>query len=368
MSVERKIDEEIVFEIKEVKDKGNGWIATKNIKMGSIIYQESPEISILLSKLDGPTLQTEIQKLTDDEKQSFNSLMSHGKYEDKQLDIFSCNAIIYDEPSFGGIFLMFARLNHDCHPNARWFFDEFENDGINNKTKMKLITLNDIKIGEEITVSYFDIIDKRLSTKDRKQQLFSRWGFQCKCKWCDINENMEQKMDQALNKFCASMDKCDQIIIAQAINNEKQDHDLWKLIYQLTNECLIMLTVLFNDDINMLWKLYKRRLPALLKLNDIDVTDKQKCIQRFNQIYQISRLDFDVEFVASYHALDILKEFKYHKQLMEMYSDAIENNRDFMLKLLAKTTEEAENGDEDDDSDSDNDNTQPLFGSDDDSD
>ena len=369
MAEESKINEvALLFEIKEVTGKGNGWIATKTIPKGSIIYEQSPEISILVSKLDASTLQTAIDELNDDEKQSFHSLMSHGKYDNKQLDIFSCNAIIYERPnqkdtSFGGIFLTFARLNHDCNPNARWFFDEFEKDS--DETKMKLTTLRDIKIGEEITVSYFDIIDKRLPTKDRKQELLSRWGFQCKCKWCNVDTNMEQKMDEALNQFCVAMDKCDQIILAQGINHEKQDNDLWKLVYELTNECLIMLTILFNDDINMLWKLYKRRLPALMKLNDIDIKERQKCIQRFNEIYEISRLDFDVEFVATYHALDILKEFKYDKQFMERYPDAIESNKEFMLKLFEKnyaqnTTKHVDKEDSESESD-DNDNASPCL-------
>ena len=35
-----------LFEIKEIKGKGLGWVATKNIKRGTVIFTEKPQLAL----------------------------------------------------------------------------------------------------------------------------------------------------------------------------------------------------------------------------------------------------------------------------------------------------------------------------------
>lgn len=78
--------------------------------------------------------------------------------------------------SGSGIFVRAAYTNHDCVPNSA---PSFVGDLlIFNATRT-------IKVGEEISISYFSDIDYQT----RLQKLDKSWGFLCKCPLCTADEN-----------------------------------------------------------------------------------------------------------------------------------------------------------------------------------
>ena len=67
-----------------------------------------------------------------------------------------------------------ARLNHDCRPNAMYYFDR------NTLTHYTHATRT-IYAGEEITITYVDPLQTR---KKRRAAIKRSWGFDCSCSLC----------------------------------------------------------------------------------------------------------------------------------------------------------------------------------------
>ena len=145
-----------LFQDKEIDGKGRGCMATKNIKMGTVILKETPQLPISLYNEVGEIIWS--PKSIMDLLQSFNNmniidkieyLNLHDKFEnlhdlpleqklklkncleeriwnichmeqikhkaEKMLKIFN----IYETNSFAtGVCLKLSRFNHSCRPNA----------------------------------------------------------------------------------------------------------------------------------------------------------------------------------------------------------------------------------------------------------
>ncbi|CAK7213630.1 hypothetical protein SBRCBS47491_001870 [Sporothrix bragantina] len=78
-----------------------------------------------------------------------------------------------------GCFPSAARLNHDCEPNLHYTIT----DGI-----QSIVAVRDISPGEELSISYVDLM---LPSTERKARLHD-WGFECGCRLCkDLKKEKE---------------------------------------------------------------------------------------------------------------------------------------------------------------------------------
>jgi hypothetical protein len=94
------------------------------------------------------------------------------------ISIFQINCMELDKGA--AIFPHAARFNHACNPNATFSW----NSAIGKET---IHAMKDIKVGEEITISYCDMIHER---ELRKWEL-KHYGFVCDCRSCESDENGE---------------------------------------------------------------------------------------------------------------------------------------------------------------------------------
>lgn len=85
------------------------------------------------------------------------------------------------------IFMMQSHLNHSCEPNVHAKFHSKRVDGL------EIVTILDIKAGEELKVTY---VDPKLGLDERQDQLRKNWGFICVCPRC----KREQKALAEANK------------------------------------------------------------------------------------------------------------------------------------------------------------------------
>lgn len=84
-----------------------------------------------------------------------------------------------------GVCALLARANHSCAPNARYEWDAVAG-------MMRLIALDDIAAGAEVTISYgapFSIdrrasVEMRVTRAERRRRLHERFGFDCDCVAC----------------------------------------------------------------------------------------------------------------------------------------------------------------------------------------
>jgi hypothetical protein len=80
------------------------------------------------------------------------------------------------------LFPLLARANHSCMPNAHvCYYPSGHDPEGDKKGRMFVHALRTLDAGEEILISYFDI----LLPRDERQSRMSKWGFQCHCPVCD---------------------------------------------------------------------------------------------------------------------------------------------------------------------------------------
>ena len=92
-----------------------------------------------------------------------------------------------------------ALANHSCSPNAAIIFDS---------RTISLRSLNEIKSGEQILISYIDPIQPR---EGRRAELRERYFFTCECEVCKRDENPYQIFLRTLSTLAADEDKNSQI-------------------------------------------------------------------------------------------------------------------------------------------------------------
>ena len=208
-----------------VSGKGIGCIANKEIKKGSLVLRESPQL--LIPEHDNPTFQGAVQHaenvvkvfmgMSKEDQESYLKL--HNKFngdtttwsegltrgfkgkmlvtseltvstmaKEKALEVWA----IHSTNGFhNGVCIKMSRFNHSCRPNAQYFW-------IDDTSTRDLRSLRRIKPGKEITVSY---IHSMVETREnRRSDLKDRFNFGCQCEGCDLTEEedlLETKMIKA---------------------------------------------------------------------------------------------------------------------------------------------------------------------------
>lgn len=84
------------------------------------------------------------------------------------------------EMDFQSSFVEVSRLNHACSPNLGYYFDSAT-------LSHKVYAVKDIFPGEELTISYVDV----LQTPTTRQNLLSQtWSFTCTCPRCTLEPHL----------------------------------------------------------------------------------------------------------------------------------------------------------------------------------
>jgi hypothetical protein len=87
-------------------------------------------------------------------------------------------------------------MNHDCRPNAHYYFDPLT-------FTQHVHALRTILPGEELTISYLDPAQKR---KERIHALKNSWGFQCSCSQCTAQSAISSASDSRIDKIARIRD------------------------------------------------------------------------------------------------------------------------------------------------------------------
>ena len=225
--------------ITEYEGKGRGLVASRDIEMGELIFNDKAVITMLnpngrAYEDNRKFLMDQIGKLSDEQKAQFYSLMPHKEYANirilEELKIFAGNSKPLGDDE--RIFLNLALINHSCSPNATFGkLQELEEDNNNaeshqsalgslqaglsslfaafsfsnpsvnpKKMKVELRAVKDILKGEEITICYLDAVDSRETRTDRKNMLREEFAFVCKCKVCsgEIRPNQDDTLKRIL--------------------------------------------------------------------------------------------------------------------------------------------------------------------------
>lgn len=89
------------------------------------------------------------------------------------------------ETDFQSTFTEVSRLNHDCSPNLGYYFDSAT-------LSHKVYAVKDIFPGEELTVSYVDVLHP---SSTRTTLLHKTWSFTCTCARCTAEPHLLAESD-----------------------------------------------------------------------------------------------------------------------------------------------------------------------------
>ena len=168
-----------LFTVQMVQGKGKGLVACSNIAKGTRILLEKPLFTtqnLPLISLMESSITKKLQSLSKTQQRQFFSL--HNNFPGKHLfsGIVKTNALPCGPNSvIGGIYPTICLINHSCLPNAH--------NNWNDDTKSETIhAIRDIKVGDEITISY----DKGGPFDSRCTHLKEAFGFDCACSLCSL--------------------------------------------------------------------------------------------------------------------------------------------------------------------------------------
>ncbi|KAJ4344132.1 hypothetical protein N0V95_006336 [Ascochyta clinopodiicola] len=186
------------FEQHEFPIKGRGLVANKTLFRGDQIFASTP---LLITDPDAyklveperlDLLYRGVESLPEASRKLFWELLDHFKGDPVDDRINTNNfEVEVDEVSQAALFPEIAMLNHDCRPNAAYFWDE--------ETLTHYVhAMRTIQPGEEITISY---IDSEMVRAHRMQRLERNWGFKCSCSACTAHPSLIAESDARLHQI-----------------------------------------------------------------------------------------------------------------------------------------------------------------------
>ena len=201
-----------LYKVDNIQGKGLGWIALKDIKVGTLICKEKPqfvykepfelcnlmEAFSSMSKNDQQEFLVlnnvflDLESLPDDRKKHYfdwkNTAESQCNYDSSLVLKIMC---IHASNGFNGydteVGIKISRINHSCCPNSQ----HFKND----EGEMEIRATSKILEGQEITISYIGSLE---NFKER-QEFCLNLGFVCSCELCKDEEINND--DQIYQKF-----------------------------------------------------------------------------------------------------------------------------------------------------------------------
>jgi hypothetical protein len=216
-----------LYKVTKIEGKGLGCVAISDIKKGSLILKENPQLYIESEEVKWSSgwiksLMTSFNEMTETDQHEY--MILHNKFnnfqnfqntdfirnckeihdtiiEDVKLEIGKIEQNtekaeeilkifgIYCTNSFeDGISIKVSRFNHSCQHNA---------DFTNVNGQLQLRAIGSIKAGKEININYLDEFAGFRNRKYRQQNLFDGWDFFCFCDLCvnDVDIDAESFED-----------------------------------------------------------------------------------------------------------------------------------------------------------------------------
>ena len=237
---------EKLYKVDKIVGKGFGWIALKNIKVGTMICKEKPQFfpEKIPMELDPPSIHfsnlmntffamsNENQKeflelsnaysdpnsLNDEAKKLYfgwkTDTENQNQFDSKLLlkIICICQTNQFGD-GFGEICIKISRINHSCCSNSDYFTND---DG-----EMEIRATSKILEGQEITINYAGTNDMR-KLKERRHG-FQIYGFVC---FCDLCQNEEINNDNETYDKFQNLKKEAEEIFSNFMSLAKQDSHL----------------------------------------------------------------------------------------------------------------------------------------------
>ncbi|QSZ35487.1 hypothetical protein DSL72_008357 [Monilinia vaccinii-corymbosi] len=168
---------------------GRGLFAEKDLVAGHLIIVEEPQMEFRsmaeVTKESVKSKWDEMQRAGNPVAYDLLGLSRQvdvdASFEEKIHSIYRTNCLQTSEHEGGEVFLAVdvSIINHACIPNATWRLNR--NRPFEPHTVIEVRLVTDVKMGEEITISYCAFDQEVLP---RQHFLNERYGFYCQCQAC----------------------------------------------------------------------------------------------------------------------------------------------------------------------------------------
>jgi len=250
-----------LYKVTEIEGKGLGCVAISDIKKGSLILMEKPQLCVETEEREWSSMwikslleyfyemikadQLEYMTLDNNFKKVIAKEIEIVKFEiakiekdpEKAEEILKILGIYSTNIFQGGVCLKGSRFNHSCQPNAAFA-------KINGQLQFRAI--GKIKAGKEITLTYFDNYFAGFrNRKYRQQNLLKGWSFLCSCDLCENDVDIDAEAFEAyiqeaekLNIKCQSACKAGISLGARyySLENCKKEIVCYKQLYKVGRE------------------------------------------------------------------------------------------------------------------------------------
>jgi len=189
-------------EVQEMDGKGKGTLATKAIKACDIVMAETPLVRTAMSNTEAPDFEARVgahmETLAKADLEAFMGLVCPFP-EIAPHRIWQVNHFTVDGEDT--VYETISRINHSCIPNCAHAFDQATQKG-------QIRALRDIAVGEEITITYCDLL---MPASQRKAHLSYYYKFDCACDACltpgDLSDTRRAKLSDCLYMMSPLVDK-----------------------------------------------------------------------------------------------------------------------------------------------------------------
>ena len=248
--------EPALYRLEEVAGKGIGCIATQDIQKGCLILRETPQLLVpefddsasLKEKLVN-VIKVFLQMSPEDKEnylnlynmytaveweewsdamkyraQAVKRVLDQMRVPNISQDLAYKVSTIYDTNCFhNGVCIKMSRINHACRPSARYLWNEDTNT-------RDIRALRKIREGEEITVSYLDLMCRA----ERRAKLKADFNFFCNCTACDETEEQAEEEAQDIEKYKNEQNEIDEIndLLCSGVGDYTFKHCLLKRMMQ----------------------------------------------------------------------------------------------------------------------------------------
>ncbi|KAF1990350.1 SET domain-containing protein [Aulographum hederae CBS 113979] len=180
------------FEQRALPGKGFGLIANTTLHLGNRLFAHTPVFAVQDSRAAELTendlellYELGIKRLPEKTRKIYMDL--HGHFGGHAIsDRLVTNA--FDLNDYSAVFPETSRLNHDCRPNAHYYFEK-------STFTHYVHIIRTVLPGEELTISY---ISPYLNHKQREIRIKGQWGFKCDCKLCTSPPMFTKASDERL--------------------------------------------------------------------------------------------------------------------------------------------------------------------------
>ena len=179
--------------IQEIAGKGRGLVATKDISRGDIILKDRAVVTASDHDCSATKIQRQVDQLSKADRDDYYKLCAI-----KMMSSNRDGSIVSAENDkhLAGLRKSSAIFFNCAIDNGKGFHRERDPEGLGNLSRsvylglswntdtLELITLMDVKKGEELTVNYLGSASLMEPTAWRREILRGRWDFFCDCLIC----------------------------------------------------------------------------------------------------------------------------------------------------------------------------------------